>query len=52
MKRKHFKIIDTTLFVYNPSKSLKNITETEGTDPTTSMITMTKTGIFGADKSN
>ncbi|MDB5086736.1 MAG: hypothetical protein JWR09_730 [Mucilaginibacter sp.] len=52
MKQKHFKIPDTTLFVYKPQNSLKNVTETEGTDPTTSMITMTKTGVFNAGRSN
>lgn len=52
MKQKHFKIVDTTLFVYRTQKVLKNVTETDSTDPTTSMVTLTKTGIFAAGNSN
>lgn len=46
MKHRQFKISDSTLFVYKSQKNLKNVTETESTDPTTSMVTLTKTGIF------
>jgi hypothetical protein len=52
MKQKNFRIPDTTLFVYKPQKNLKSVTETETTDPTTSMVTLTKTGIFNADHAN
>ena len=48
MKQKHFKIKETTLFVYRPQKNLTNSTETT-TDPTTSMVTLTKTGILQND---
>jgi hypothetical protein len=49
MKQKHFKIIDNTLFVYKPQKASKTITgDTDSTDPTTSMVTLTRTGILNA----
>lgn len=52
MKQKNFRIPDTTLFVYRPQRALKSVTETETTDPTTSMVTLTKTGILNADRSS
>jgi hypothetical protein len=53
MKQKHLKIVDNTLFVYRPQQTLKNgTTETDSTDPTTSMVTLTKTGIFKSGQSN
>lgn len=53
MKHKHFKIPDHTLFVYRPQQTKKSpTTETESTDPTTSMVTLTQTGIFQPGRSN
>jgi hypothetical protein len=52
MKQKNFKVSDTTLFVYRQQRTSKSVTETETTDPTTSMVTLTKTGILNADRSN
>ena len=44
MKSKNFKITGTTLFVYR-SKNLKTRGETNApTDPTTTMVTITRTG--------
>ncbi|WP_413667672.1 hypothetical protein ACEN9X_24745 [Mucilaginibacter sp. Mucisp86] len=45
MKIRSFKINCTTLFVYNAPKNNRPSTET---DPTTSMVTFTKTGSFTA----
>jgi len=42
MKHKQFKITNATLFVYLPKRTSKPGHET---DPTTSMMTMTVTGI-------
>lgn len=51
MKQKHFKIPDNTFFVYKAQKTSKTITgDTDSTDPTTSMVTLTKTGILNAGK--
>lgn len=47
MKLKHFKIKGTTLFVYK-AKMHKPDTDTATTDPTTTMVTLTKTGILYA----
>ena len=44
MKRKHFKISRKTLCVFQASKS--GGTTTVDTDPTTTMITTTVTGVF------
>lgn len=44
MKKKHFKISRSTLFVFQSSKSGE--TTTVDTDPTTTMITTTVTGVF------
>ncbi|SEP41528.1 hypothetical protein SAMN05428947_11593 [Mucilaginibacter sp. OK283] len=43
MKTKSFKINCTTLFVYKATRNTHPSTET---DPTTSMVTFTKTGGF------
>lgn len=51
MKQKHFKITDHTLSVYKPQKTLKTVTgTTDSTDPTTSMVTLTRTGILNAGR--
>jgi len=48
MKQKHFKISRETLFVFQASKS--GDTTTADTDPTTTMITTTVTGVFHSGK--
>ena len=47
MKQKHFKIKATKLFVYK-SKMHNTASDTATTDPTTTMVTLTKTGILHA----
>jgi hypothetical protein len=48
MKTQHFKINDSTLFVYKQKKASIGVTETLQTDPTTTMMTMTYTGFSPA----
>ncbi|EHQ25563.1 hypothetical protein [Mucilaginibacter paludis] len=53
MKKKNFKISDSTLFVYRGNSVSKSPTETDvPTDPTTTMITITKTGMLHGGRSN
>jgi hypothetical protein len=53
MKHKHLKINDTTLFVYRNKTNSKPTTETgPPTEPTTTMITITKTGILFVAQTN
>ena len=50
MKHKQFKISDSTLFVYKSQKSLKSGTTISETDPTTTVMTMTVSGLHHSDK--
>jgi hypothetical protein len=50
MKHQHFKITDATLFVYRSKTNSKPLADTDPTDPTTTMVTLTKTGILQAGR--
>ncbi|WP_166085622.1 hypothetical protein [Mucilaginibacter inviolabilis] len=53
MKHKNFKIKDSTLFVYRGNAGSKPTGGTDvPTDPTTTMITITKTGMLHGGRSN
>jgi hypothetical protein len=47
MKKKSLKIADQTLFVY---KSIRINNTSETTEPTTTMVTLTVTGVYNANK--
>lgn len=47
MKQKHFKISDSTLFVYKSKKASKEKIET---DPTTTIYTLTVTGFNNVNR--
>jgi hypothetical protein len=51
MKKPKIQINVKPLFAYNPLKNRQFISETDPpTDPTTTVITLTKTGIFAAGR--
>lgn len=50
MKHELFKISDSTLFVYKSLKPLNGETTTTGTDPTTTVMTMTVSGLHHSNK--
>ncbi len=52
MKQKQAKLTSATLFVYRTKVNAKLTTETDPpTEPTTTMITLTKTGVFDDGRS-